>query len=329
MVLFQYLTVCFHLQVILVDDRSTDDTGIIIDQLAASDSRIKAIHIQELPEQWLGKVHALNIGLQQANGELVLFTDADVHFAKGTLRAAVDHFLNFDLDHLAGFPRLNPSGIVLDAMLTGFLRQFVTVMRPWKVSDPLSRAFIGVGAFNLVRKEAFMAAGGWQWLRLEIADDVGVGLMMKQAGYRCGVVRMTEWLSLYWHRTLGQAVRGAEKGWSSVCRFSVIKTIIIGGITVILELSPLYVFLLIRPTWRWIGWLGFAVFLFYLFTSIMLARWMHQRIRSHLFSIFIVPMGFLIMIRTAILGYYRGGAAWRGTLYPTKTLRDGMRLKFP
>ena len=316
-------------QIILVDDRSTDSTGRIIDKLATEDARIKAIHIMKLPERWLGKVHALNTGLQQTNGELVLFTDADVHFANGALRAAVDNFLKRGLDHMAGFPCLQPSGILLGAMLAAFLRQFVAVMRPWKVSDPTSRAFIGIGAFNLVRKQAFITAGGFEWLRMEVGDDVGVGLMMKLAGYRCEAIRMTEWLSLYWHRTIAQAVRGAEKGWSSVCRFSITRTIILGLTNTALELAPLWALLLLWPSLRLVGWLGAIISLVYILANVIIARWMHQHILPHLLSVFVAPIGFIVMVRTAILGYCRGGANWRGTLYPTEALRAGMRLKFP
>jgi cellulose synthase/poly-beta-1,6-N-acetylglucosamine synthase-like glycosyltransferase len=316
-----------NLQLIYVDDRSTDTTGQVIDTLASCDNRVKAIHIGELPEQWLGKVYALYIGLQQAIGDIVLFTDADVHFADGTLRAAVDHFINGKLDHLAGFPGLKPSGLFLGAMLSTFLRQFVAVMRPWKVSDPRSGAFIGIGAFNMVHKQKFLAAGGFEWLRMEVADDVGVGLLMKRSGHRCDVVWMTEWLSLYWHQTIRSAVRGTEKGWSSICRFSVTATIILGFIHTALELSPLCALLLLWPSLRLAGWLGVVIMGVYLFTSAVIPRWMHQPILPHLMSVFAVPFGFVVMIRTAILGYFRGGVVWRGTLYPTKALKSGMRLK--
>jgi cellulose synthase/poly-beta-1,6-N-acetylglucosamine synthase-like glycosyltransferase len=318
-----------NLQLIFVDDRSTDTTGEVIDNLASNDSRIKAIHIGELPQHWLGKVHALHTGLQQATGDIVLFTDADVHIADGTLKAAVDYFINARLDHLAGFPRLEPSGIFLGALLAAFLRQFVAVMRPWKVSEPGSGAFIGIGAFNMVKKQAFLAAGGFEWLRMEVGDDVGVGLMMKRSGYRCDVLRMAEWLSLYWHRTLRSAVRGAEKGLSSVCHFSVTRTIILGFMNTAMELAPLCALLLIWPSLRPAGWIGAAITGVYFFTCVIIARWMHQSILPHLMSIFTAPFGFAVMVRAAILGYCRGGALWRGTLYPTKALKSGMRLKFP
>ena len=78
-----------ELEVILVNDRSSDGTGALIDLLAREDARVKAIHIDKLPDGWLGKVHALQRGVERAEGEWLLFTDADVHFAPTMLRRAV------------------------------------------------------------------------------------------------------------------------------------------------------------------------------------------------------------------------------------------------
>ena len=77
------------LEVIFVDDRSSDGTGEIIDALAATRAGVHALHVTELSEGWLGKVYALNQGLRVARGDWILFTDADVHFEAGTLRRAV------------------------------------------------------------------------------------------------------------------------------------------------------------------------------------------------------------------------------------------------
>jgi glycosyltransferase involved in cell wall biosynthesis len=77
------------LEVVVVDDRSSDGTGAIADRLAAADPRVTAVHVRELAAGWLGKVHALARGLEQARGALVLFTDADITFAPGALARAV------------------------------------------------------------------------------------------------------------------------------------------------------------------------------------------------------------------------------------------------
>jgi hypothetical protein len=84
---------------------------------------------------------------------------------------------------------------------------------------------------------------------------------------------------------------------------------------------------LLCPSLRPVGWLGVFIMGVYVFTSAMIPRRMRQPILPHLISMFVAPFGFVVMVRTAILGYFRGGVVWRGTLYPTKDLKSGMRLK--
>ena len=94
------------LEVIAVNDRSEDDTGAILDRLAAADPRLKVVHVTELPAGWLGKNHALADGGAAATGEWILFTDADIHFRPDVLRRAVAHARAHSLDHLAAIPAL-------------------------------------------------------------------------------------------------------------------------------------------------------------------------------------------------------------------------------
>ena len=74
-----------ELELVLIDDRSKDATGAIMDRVAAEDPRFRVIHVEKLPEGWLGKVHALKLGTESSTGEILLFTDADVLLAKDAL----------------------------------------------------------------------------------------------------------------------------------------------------------------------------------------------------------------------------------------------------
>jgi glycosyltransferase involved in cell wall biosynthesis len=150
-----------ELEIVLVDDRSEDETGAIADRLASEDPRVKAVRVTELPEDWLGKQHALQHGVEAATGDWLLFSDSDVLFEPGTLRRAVAYCEYRQRDHLAVMPELLPRGFLLDTVLAVFVRTLTVAGRLWQVEDPKSRAALGSGSFNLVRRSAFDLTPGF------------------------------------------------------------------------------------------------------------------------------------------------------------------------
>ncbi len=90
-----------------MEDRSTDRTPEIADRLAEEDKRVKVIHIKELPDGWLGNLNAMNVGQKAAEGEWLLFSDADVEAHNGTLKRSISHCLSGGFDHLALIPRFD------------------------------------------------------------------------------------------------------------------------------------------------------------------------------------------------------------------------------
>ena len=324
------------LQIVLVDDRSSDETGAIVDRLAGEDSRVVAIHVTELPAGWLGKVHALSRGLAVADGELVLLTDADVYYRPGTLRKAVAHFEARGLDHLAGLPGLWPSSAILDGLIAAFIRQLMTVVRPWKASDPSSPRFMGVGAFNLVRRAALQEAGGLQWLRMEVADDMAVGMMMKQAHRKCDVVNAAGLLEMHWYQTCGQAMRCSERGWATPGDFRAAGMIVGAAVIAMLEAAPLAMPALLAAAMllsagaalQAAAATGLAVTVAFFVTAGMMTRWSDGRILPPLLGPLLAGFAFFATARAAVLGLARGGILWRGTLYTTDALRQGRRVRF-
>jgi glycosyltransferase involved in cell wall biosynthesis len=135
-----------ELEVMVVEDRSTDATASIVDRIAAEDPRLRALHIKELPRGWLGKLHALHRGAEAARGEWLLFTDADIHFAPETLRRAVAYCEERGLDFLTAMPEFQPVSLLLDAAVSAFVRNVSMAAHTRAVEDPTSRLAVGAAS---------------------------------------------------------------------------------------------------------------------------------------------------------------------------------------
>ena len=120
------------LQVVLVDDRSSDGTGEIMDRLAARDPRVVVDHVRELPAGWLGKVHALERGVAHATGTWMLLTDADVRLAPGTLRRAIAWAGEQGYDHLAVFPHAVLRSFWVGVCIVSAARGALALGKPWR-----------------------------------------------------------------------------------------------------------------------------------------------------------------------------------------------------
>jgi cellulose synthase/poly-beta-1,6-N-acetylglucosamine synthase-like glycosyltransferase len=313
------------LEVALVDDRSTDATGAIVDRLAAQDPRVKAVHVTALPGGWLGKLNAQEVGQRATSGAWLLFSDADVHFAPGTLRRAVAWAEERQLDHLAVMPRLVAKGFWLCVTLSTVVRTILISIRAWAIEDPKSSAFMGVGAFNLVRRSAWEKTKGFEWLRLEPIDDMGIGLLMKRSGFRSALVGGQKLVSVEWYPSVRALAVGSERASFTLCNCSLIIALAVAFASVVAELGFLAAFLpgagpILRVA-------GGATLLVALATTLVVDAWSDIPFAAGL----LFPVGAVLqafaLVRAGILGALRGGIVWRGTLYPTALLRAGRRVK--
>lgn len=314
------------LEAVLVDDRSTDGTGAVVDAIAAEDSRVRAVHLTTLPSGWLGKVHALREGLRLATGEWLLFSDADVHLAPGTLQRAMAFAEARGLDHLAILPQLRPVSWIVDAALASFSRAGLVMGRVWLISDASSAVGGSVGAFGLLRRSALERTPGIEHLRLEVVDDLALGQMLKASGARSAVLNGRGLVVLTYHSSLADMARSSEKAaalfdyrlWPAVC-WSVSLTA--------LELGPFLVAVLAAtPGLRALGLLGAGLLL-------GSTAWMCRFAGQQLLPAFLLPLGVVVnavlLLRAAWLGKKRGGLVWRSTLYRPEELRPGRRVRAP
>jgi cellulose synthase/poly-beta-1,6-N-acetylglucosamine synthase-like glycosyltransferase len=310
-----------NLRVIAVDDRSTDTTGDLMDKIAAEpleQNRLQVLHVRELPEGWLGKPHAMALAAKDATSDWLLFTDADVIFAPETLRRALAFATGSGADHFVLYPTLILHGWAERMLIAFFQSVSALAGRPWKIPDPLSkRDYIGVGAFNLIRRSVYEALGGYTELRMEVLEDMRLGYRVKHAGYAQRVAFGKDLIRIRWAESAQGILRNLTKNMFSAFRFR--AGLVLGACfgMGLLCLTP-FIALAFSGAARWAGVVTLVALLL-----LNLRYWPQTKISPGYLILF--PLATLLflwtLLRSMILVLWRGGVLWRGTLYPLKELR--------
>jgi cellulose synthase/poly-beta-1,6-N-acetylglucosamine synthase-like glycosyltransferase len=211
-----------NLEIIVINDRSTDRTGEILDEFVRNHSTLRVIHKTELPEDWLGKNHALQVGSTYAHGQYLLFTDADVVMKKATVSKAVQFMLNHNLDHLAVAPEMRAATWKIDLMIGTFIYYFNLITKPWRAQNPNSRYSVGIGAFNLLKAETYKAIGTHRAIALRPDDDIMLGRLVKSRGYRQRVVFGKRLIRIQWYFSVRDMIAGLMKNTASFVNYSLV-----------------------------------------------------------------------------------------------------------
>jgi glycosyltransferase involved in cell wall biosynthesis len=314
-----------NLEFILIDDRSDDNTREIARRIAAMDKRVKLICIDELPEGWLGKVHALHTGLKHAAGDWFLFSDADVYVKPGTLNRVMAYCQSEKLDHLAVIPEFYKRHFFVDATVSVFLKALMVTGRSWKIKDQTSRAFGGSGAFTIVRRSAFEKTKGFEWLKLEIIDDLTLGQMMKRSGGRSDMINGRGCVGVQWYPTFKEMAVGIGRAlFVGIPNFSLTGLVLLSCFTFTLDMIPFVI--LIPMGIPYLPIAGLIIVLIAFSTSILTARFINLPLIPALF----LPLGNIIVFFIALIigtmTSIRGGIVWRGTFYSNKRLKEGRRF---
>jgi glycosyltransferase involved in cell wall biosynthesis len=310
-------------EVVIVDDRSTDATGDVIAALARHEPRLIPLTIGTLPDGWLGKVHALEVATRRATGDFILFTDADVHFAPGALRRAVAAMDRETLDHLAVIPHFVTHSWLLDSMVTAFGIIFLHTARAGRIAE--GGGFAGVGAFNLVRRDALARTPGFEWLKMEICDDVGLAYMLHLAQARARLAMSRSDIAMHWYNTVGEMIAGLEKNLFAVgAGYKLHRGVSAAIALVFIALGPWLSLLQTTYSWAWVcGPLA-------ILASWMMALRMRPLWNTRVLGPSLPSVGLLLiaaaMIRSMYATLKRRGIVWRGTHYPLAALRAGRRV---
>ena len=308
-------------EVIAADDRSADATPRILDDFARRNPKLKVVHIADLPQGWLGKPHAIEMAYRESTGEWLVFTDADVQFAPDLLRRTLALMEQARSDHLTLLAGLDLHGF-WEPTAVGYLGVcFAVGVRPWRVSNPKSKVYMGVGAFQMIRRSTYEAIGTHRRLAMEVLDDMKLGKLVKRHGFASGVAPSENFLRIRWQEGIGNVIKGMTKNMFAGFDFSVTKTL--AGVLGILAISvlPFLGFIFARGPAQIAAGVAAAMAIFFesqLMTQARASRWFGL---TH-------PLGALVVIyiivRSMVVTLARGGVVWRGTFYALEELKRGL-----
>jgi glycosyltransferase involved in cell wall biosynthesis len=331
-------------EVIVVNDRSTDRTGEILERMekdshpsktakdgAASTNKLlpnfrvypalRVIHHQELPPGWLGKTHAMWTAANQAIGDWLLFTDADVMFKPDSLRRALAYAETERADHVVLFPRMIMMRPGEYMMIAFFQTMFTFGHRPWKVADPSTDDHMGVGAFNLVRRRVYEAVGTYEALRMEVLDDMKLGKVVKKAGFAQRNVFGGDLISIRWAQGALGVVNNLTKNFFAVLSFQWWRTVISAIALAFLNFGP-FLGLCLAHGWARVPYAVALGSMFFIYLG------MSWRSGVPVYYLLLHPLSTSLFIytllRSMFLTLWNDGIEWRGTKYPLEELRKGM-----
>ena len=308
------------LELIIVDDRSDDGTRDILRRLAAEEPRLQLVTVDRLPAGWLGKCHACSRGAAMVSGEWILFTDADVHMWPDLVVRAVATARQQRADHLTLLPSVVCTGVLAQGALLAHALGLVLYVSPERINADRGKRALGVGAFNLVRAESYRAIGGHEPLRMEVIDDVKLGLLLRRAGFRQRVYSGLDEIEADWAQNVGQIIKASEKNWFAGMNYSLAKSAALLVYVPCLWLAAVLGPVLYPP----LGWAALVGLL-----SLIVPAWaLARQFRWPWYAAALAPLGLLVFVASGVHSVTKtllqGGIRWRDTFYPLSQLRAGL-----
>lgn len=319
------------LEVIVVDDRSTDATPRILHELQGEFPHLNSRRVERLPEGWLGKCNAMHEGAKLATGEWLLFSDGDIHLAPDVLARAVAAGELTQADHVTLTPTQCPAegagnevthergSLVYQSAMTFFA--MAMAMHLGRANRDRKNSMAGIGAFNLVRKDAYWAAGGHEKLRLEVADDMKLGLLLRRHQKRTrSFIGHTD-VQCDWAASVGGIIKALEKNIFAGLGYSVPR-LVAGTILMLVMYGAPVMALFYLPNPAAIAAVaGPVVFCLAALVPVIVSGY------SPLAAL-LMPVGHLVILvamwNSALTTLRQGGIRWRDTFYPLPLLRAGL-----
>jgi len=312
-----------RIELIVVDDHSTDGTGALARRAGAADARVRVVDPPPLPNGWFGKQWACHVGAQHARGEILLFTDADTRHAPDLVTRSVHAMRRrrSDLLSVAGTQEVLSfwERLVQPVVFSVLFTTFGGTESVSRATRP--RQKIGNGQCFLVRREVYDALGGHEAVRHYVAEDLMLAQQWCAAGKRVHLVAGLEQLSTRMYSSLREIVAGWSKNvWAGGRYVLPAHPLIHGAFRLAMPMSalpgiaPFLLMLLgwfgvVSPYWMTFGAIAYAATVAWAIPALLV-------LRIPLWYALLYPVGAMVVMWIYVRASWRGARVeWKEREY--------------
>jgi glycosyltransferase involved in cell wall biosynthesis len=307
-------------EIIVVDDHSTDRTREIASSFSdsrSSDARLRVIEASPLPPGWTGKNNAVAAGTRVAQGEWLLFTDADTIHLPGSLARSLEEARRRGVSMLSYSPEQIVKSVLEKAVMPVIFAELAATYRPSEVSDPNSPAAAANGQYILITREAYDAVGGHAAVAGNLLEDVALARAVKRSGRKIFFRYAADAVRTRMYRDFTQLREGWTKNlallFASPARLAMLRTLefilIVASFTIAIAAS-------LRQT-------RLPALLAAMLAAVLCTLFLQRIRRAHfswdanLVALFGLPLFSYLLLRSKQF-HDRGKVPWKGRTYPNE-----------
>lgn len=304
-----------RIEVVVMDDHSTDNTASIVREMARQDDRVRLAEAPELPPGWNGKQHACWQLSQLAQYDLLLFMDADVRLRPDALPRFITQLHASETDLLSGFPN-QEMGTVSEQLMIPMMYFVLLGYLPLDQMRASNKPEFGAGCGQLflAKREAYRACHGHQAIQASRHDGLKLPRAFRAAGFKSDLFDASEIASVRmyhnWREVLRGLLKNADEGIASP-KLIVLFTVLLKGAAV----WPLLTFAH-AMTWGW-PWLACVILGVATLLSFLPRLLIAKRLGHSMLGVWLHPVSIAIFVCLQWIAFVRNllglkGIAWRG-----------------
>ncbi len=313
-----------NLEILILDDNSTDMTAAKVKELQAKDARVRIIKGKPLEDGWRGKLYAMQQLFQESRGEYILFTDADTLHSPHSVEYGLGILINEQAAMVSGYPKQEGKGLWTQMVVSAMLFNTVLYM-PLKLQKKMqwSPFAMAIGQYLLLKRTVLEDIDGFTTLSSVICDDVMLARACARAGHKYVFADMKDALSCQMFPSFKEGFKGIERSITGVIdikAYMMPLVVVAAAVLIACAAAPLAtvamgIALVVNPT------LSPLPFVLILAGSLLLfGSWTATGL-YHGFPLKVVihgPIAFVLVVAMYLHGYYRKasgkGFIWKGRL---------------